>query len=159
MQYVNTWQTSAFEQESRSMSSKTKSLTVLRLNGISYFKSKFMGKKKERNGYYKFSVGGKTVEVVTIKFSKHFLIKIILDFCRFCVFFCCCCSLLYPQHLKHCLAHGCLSINVTYMNSKSTYEFQWNTMLSGWYPSLSNYSHSPSHSWNKSKQVNGNPNP
>ena len=75
MQYVNTWQTSAFEQESRSMSSKTKSLTVLRLNGISYFKSKFMGKKKKRNGYYKFSVGGKTVEVVTIKFSKHFFNK------------------------------------------------------------------------------------
>ena len=47
MKYVNTWQTSAFEQESRSMSSKTKSLTVLRLNGICHFKSKFMEKKKE----------------------------------------------------------------------------------------------------------------
>ena len=70
---MNSWQTSAFEQESSSMSSKTKSLTVFRLNGISHFKSKFMGKKI--NGYYKFSVGGKTVEVVTIKFSKHFFNK------------------------------------------------------------------------------------
>ena len=31
--------------------------------------------KEKRNGYYKFSVGGKTVEVVTIKFSKHFFNK------------------------------------------------------------------------------------
>lgn len=47
--------------KSSSMSPKTKSLTVPRLNGI----TPSLKKKKESNGYFKFALGGKIVGVLT----------------------------------------------------------------------------------------------